>query len=458
MRILPILGLAALAAGACRSDHVDSSDPGAVVMANGQVRYVGSLDNDDDDGDGKPDLKRRGPPPAAENNLRELRFFVPGAKWVFVAEPQNLSKQKSAVGDKIRVWDGTKKAPFQFGRLYPTSAVRPLTIYVEGIRESGLDEIGMEYQYFADQAMHQTVGGGASKSAVVRVSFAGGGRARGLTPRQKILATGRIATVATVSPTIPGAQYLWSYDAPPIAGTFDPHALTMLASHFIADTQWTRTQDRDSARFRVTDPRAPAAPIALSEVLNVVAPRSVTPNPAALPNQGGMLSNRRIVNQHGAANAHFRLFRWRVVYTVLDQFGASVYDAERGGATVEVREDVPIGSPIPTLNAWFTTSTTTPNWKAILTGGTFPDQLVSDRGDGIPYTTVLDAHLHLLPTAGQEMVTMGHHVWHVTVDRARAALDKRVTDNALQVHVDSVRAGPPEEAFFTSRYTIRLTP
>ncbi len=466
MKIFPfILALGAIAGIAgCRAadvDPVNVADPGAIAMVSGQVPYVGSLNDDDDDADRRLDLSRSGPPPASEDNLRKLTFYIPDANWVYISEPINLTTQRSAIGAKIRAWDKTRGAPFQFGQTLPTSAADPLTVYIEGIQTSAVDEIGFEYQYFRDRRMQQTVGGGASRSTVVQVSFAGGGRTRGLTPRQKLLAKGDLSTAATVSPKLPNARYLWTYDNA-TNGSFEAATAATLASKFSAQARWTAVRDQDLARFRVTDPRTPGGPIEVAERLNIVAPRSVTPNPPTLPDQPGTLSTRGIINQDQANNTRFRLFRWRVEYTVLDQFGDNIYDAEKGGAKVQVREDVPIGSPIPGLNAWFAGSTTTPVWKDILASGRFPDRLASDRGQGIPYATVMNttpgSFALLTNTDGQEIVRMEHHVWHVTVDRAQDELDKRVTDNALRVRVSSYRAGPPQEADFISSYTIRLTP
>jgi hypothetical protein len=149
-----------------------------------------------------------------------------------------------------------------------------------------------------------------------------------------------------------------------------------------------------------------------------------------------------------------------VVYTVLDQFGVNIYtDTEMGGAKVEVREDVPIGSPLPGLNAWFADSATTPDWKAINANGTFPDRLASDRGNGIPYTTVLNAQFQLLPNVGgMQFVVMRNHVWHATVDRARPQLDKNITNNDLTVTVTAFRPGPPQQSDFQATYTVVVVP
>ena len=64
-------------------DQVDSRNPAVIVMPSSPSPVVVpvSLNDDDDDQNGAPDLKQS-PPTAAENNLRELHFGTATSGWV----------------------------------------------------------------------------------------------------------------------------------------------------------------------------------------------------------------------------------------------------------------------------------------------------------------------------------------------------------------------------------------
>jgi hypothetical protein len=71
-------------------------------------------------------------------------------------------------------------------------------------------------------------------------------------------------------------------------------------------------------------------------------------------------------------------------------------------------------------------------------------------------------HIRLLTsTANQVIVTMPHHLWHASVNRALPLLDKIVADNELTVTTQQfthVPAGRYDEATFRATYAIHPQP
>jgi hypothetical protein len=465
-RSIAFLTVAALvlgtAGGARAADPVNVADIGAVTLTSGQVPFILSLNDDHDDGAATADFQRNGAPPSAkDDNLRELRFVPPaGGNFVVVYAPLNVATGKPAIDDKIRGWDEPKKAVFRFGTAQATATAKPLVLYMEGIKQTVVDGVGFEFAYFKDQAMKQPVGGGSGLLTVVTVSLDRAGGGRGLAKNEKLLATGELTAVASVAPRVPSARYAWDFSNATtgrIVVAKDP-----LRARFTAANRWTALLGQDRVIFTITDTRQAAAPIVATTPINVTAPRTVQARPAALNPLTIGVSAKGLVNAKQVDAETFTLFRWIVTYPVFDQFNAPIYDSDKGDTSIRafVREDVPISSPVPGLQNYLSQIRTTPAWKVIKDDGTFFDNLnLKDISMSAVLSTTPGHFSFVTGPTGTTIITLPHHVWHVTLNQD-PTLDKTVTDNQLAVVSGAITRvnNSYEETTYTSRYTINTTP
>ena len=445
-------------------DAVNSSDDDPVTMVCDKVFYIVSLNDDDDDRDHVEDLKRTTPPPKEEDNLRPLLFHVSGAVSVKVFSPTDIPK--GAPASQVRSWDGAKTAPFVYGAALPTSDASPLKIFHEGIKKTKIDQLGFEYEYYKDANGTEKLCAGSALFSVIKVDFHGKPK-HGLTDMQKLLALATLDVTATVDPAIAKPRYEWNYDAT-ASGTLKP--ADKIASAFTATKVYTGVAARDKShvRFKVADTRQPGAPIALREILNITAPRSVGAIVTPLANDSAS-STQGIANMQAADATTFSLYHWPIAYTIKDQFQDEMKETEFANTAVVIREDIQFKSGIAKLEQWSQkNATVSPKWEDPLSKkfpkGTFIDTM---SADGLPFGTVMDLRggriVSLTQPVGTQILSLDHHVWHVSVSKSPddKDLDKTVTDNQLDVKVTDFKhdsAKNFDTAKYHAVYTIKLTP
>ena len=433
-----------------RDREVRTSDEGAVDARCESLSFVVSLNHDDDDGDGMED--RRGPLPAAEDNLRKFVFNQPGASEVFVGEPVLLAGGGSALGTRVRAWEQDKATPFDFTRKHAL----PATLYLEGVEESAQEgDFGFEYQYFGGGDV--ALCGGASKGIVVKVRMTFSSLAPSDT---KLLAQGRISMSIVKTPNVQ-STYTWSYDGD---GTFA--SASRQTTRFTAGNAFTPAQGSQLVRCNVTFETKPPGTILVTSPLDITAPRSVAASSnGELPaQQSNVIKTQDIRNVAGARRTEFGLLNYDVDYTILDQFGAPIVQSERGGAHVTAREDVPLRSAIPagiaSLQAFFDEkipTNTSINWRNQDDGVINDNLRLGPRASTI--LRLQAGQLRFIPnTIGADVVTMDGHEWFVSVN-GDPALAQRVTNNSLRTTViDFQQQANGESVQFSTTYTVRTNP
>jgi hypothetical protein len=441
---------------------INVRDLGAINMIPGEVHLAVSLNDDDDDRDGREDLTTA--PTASEDNLRELKFTAPGAAKVRVAEPVIqkppgfIGPLQSAVGSRIRAYESDKVTPFRFRDAYPT----PLTVYFEGIKASDkIDEFIFEYSYF--DATDAGVSSGYAQGMVsdLNIERTADNSEDRLRRNRKLLATGVMQASSTVSPRTPGTL-AWAYDG---AGTFaTPDKAN---SRFTAGNVSTPALDSQNVRLRLTPAHAASSVIEASEPLNVTHPRFVVsppPTRGTNPRASGAISTAGIINVDKARAASVSFFDLEIDYEMQDQFRAAITESARGGKNLQIKERVPLRSAVPAgaiddLQAWLDRVQHRRNWTNH-NDGRWTDHI---RALDLPMSHLMrsNPNMRLLVGANANVITMNGanaHEWLTSID---GALEQRVTNNTYLTQVSSYT--PPtnvgvEEIEFTTTYTIVANP
>lgn len=439
----------ALVAQDCDDERpVSSRDAGELVVRCDPVEFVVSLNDDDDDGNDEIDRAQTPISPTAEDNLRVLKFDHPDAAKVFVAEPVVRADGSPA---PLRAYRQDRSTRFDFTAVHDV----PVDLLLEGLaRSNGRAELGFEYQYF--KADGSTLCGPGAVGTVVdpRIDIE-----RVDTADPKILARGNTTMKVGWKPDMPVRSTQWSFD-----GSGDFRNPDRPRSRFQAGTAWTPAGDRDAqlVRNEITFELPGAPRVEVATPLNVTAPRSVVTGQTTPLTGTSAISTRRIVNVQRARASEFTLFRWRVDYTIRDQFGDSITQSYRGGAHVTIREVVPLRSAIPAgvddLGAWIRAQiprNTSVAWRN-KDDGEIRDSLAL----GPPVSTIVDlvqGRIQFVPrAAGANVATMRGHQWFVSVN-GDAALERAVTANDLDVQVVSLVPDPPGERLeLRSTYVVRL--
>lgn len=450
--LIPLLVQTAFGAGSPRlgtAERFATRDLEIVRPACDPVVFIVSLNNDDDDLNGREDRKQRRISPT-DDNLRQFTFKAPaafpGAAKVYVAEPVMVATGTSAVGrtNRVRGYRDDRRTAFEFNRLYDL----PLTLYLEGVKVSDRkQDFGFEYQFADANEKYLPCGGGAQGTVVnveagLKVEKGDGKRFR---KHDKMLigADGRASAV--VQPA--GFQTIaWSYDGTATVAPPNRPATALTAG--LVPTNVAR-RDRDELRFRVTEA---GLHVEAHNPVNITAPVHADPI-SGWTNGRPKDSPRRPQNcrQYFDANrGTFSLFRTHIDYRLLDQFHDPIKESAWGTRVVQVRENIGnvMTSPLPAVRAWIQQQLRwTQNWKT-KKNGKIEDKL---RAFGLPKDVTLAPRNPANPGRRRFHPTLravggvlfnlgtGRHEWEASVNGDHPTV---VTQNQLSVVVHDTCAGP----------------
>ena len=318
-------------------------DVGSVTAVCEQIVFIVSLNDDDDNSNGRADLGER-VNPATEDNVREFIFTHPTADAVFISDVLIVADNMSAVGIRVRGYKVDRRTAFAFNAMHPTSATNPLKMYLEGIRTSGqVNDIGFEYQYYKN---NQPLCGGGAQGTVVEVNAQFSvprGSGTNFSRHRKMLITATGQASATVAPTNTG-QKEWTYD---VAANVNLPTANQLTTNVVAQANVTASnhRDQDQLRFKV---KIAGQAIEAHFPINLTSPQhtSIRGRGGGFNYQTGWLDANR---------GSFTLVPTRRIrYRMLDQFQASIHNSAYGTRMPQIRENIGtvLTSPIPTVQAW----------------------------------------------------------------------------------------------------------
>lgn len=427
----------------------DSQDVGIIKVGCDPVKFIVSLNDDDDNEDDTEDLSDV-IDPDLENNLREFLFDHAKAAEVFVSEPVIIPSRDPAISVRLRAYNKDKRTPFDFSANHSV----PVTMFLEGIAEGDeKDDLAFEYQYFKKDG--EALCGADAKGKVAKAKM----KLSSVKKKDpKLLSKGKITVQIVDKPK--ANAYAWSYDG---SGAFDNAAKRK--TKFTAGDVLTPRRLRDTQLVRCTL-TFPAGNILLTAPLNVTQPRTVTTaTTGALPAvNSNVVRTQNIRTEDRSRQINFFLLRYHVDYIIRDQFGDKITESTRGGAKVTIREVVPLVSDIAAgledLQAFFDRkirTNTTQAWKVKLDG-----KIKDDLQLGPLTATILRAPnrtLEIIPrTVGSRLCNMAAHEWFVSIN-SDANLEKRVTNNSMDANVLNFQSQANGESVqFTTVYTVTLVP
>ena len=404
-------------------------DVDPVTLTCGPASFIVSLNNDDDNANGIPDL-REAINPATEDNIRELIFSHPTADAVYVANIFIIPTSKSAVGTRVRAYEKDHKTAFTFNTRHPTSVATPLKLCLEGILASTqVNDIGFEYQFY--QNGKPLPCGGAVRGTVVDVNarlVVATGRGTAFASKRKLLITADGNATGTVSPA--GAGTIdWTYDVPANVTLATPN---QLATTVTAGTTVTAPGNRDLDQLRL-NVRATGHRIEAHFPINITSPL-----------------HTEVTNKHNGFNVttgwldanqgQFALVpTYRVDYRLPDQFREPIKGSAYGTRMPQVRENIGnvMTSPVPPVQAWITNGLHwSPNW------GDKPDGTFTDRLEALD----VDKNLVVVPFPGFP----GRRMFAANLQKANDVLLRLTAPHDWQLSVNGAGIADGTANTFTS--------
>jgi len=391
---------------------LNTRDVNAVLPLCAPVSFIVSLNDDDDNANGKKDF-RDAPLPVPEDNLREFTFKLPGAGKVFIGEPVFVKGGNTAVGLGKRVRAYTPAGqPFAFNQVYNT----PITFYMEGVKKSkARQDFAFEYDYRTAADKH--ICGPGAQGTVIKgeVTFSvSAGSGTSFNTNKKMLITGVGKAKSKWKPA--GYTPTWSYGGTAVLAT--PNRPN---TRFTAGAVITPPAGLNSQILKATVQEAGLL-IEAHVPVNITAPVHAEEYRGWI--NGQAIDSPSATTWHDANKGGFSLFNTRIDYHLQDQFRQRIKTSAWAGRKVQVRENIGrvLVSPIGTVQNWINTKLSwTRNWKK-KNNGEINDRL---RVRNAPKSLIVQPtpggqleFIASLRTAGGVMMNVGTntHQWEASVN------------------------------------------
>lgn len=405
-----------------------------------QDSFIVSLNQDDDNMDGRSD-RSESLPNASEDNLLELRL-----------DPQHFRQKPRSVRatvlhtaneeSQVRLWHADRRTPVLWNRRQELGE----TLFVEGLRPSSEpDDIHLALEFF--DGNNERLTDLRLTGTVVSVNInidADKGEGAPLARHHKMLITGKAALNVDITPAVNG-NVEWQYDG-------DGEFVHADGGQVIFQAGETFTPVASIGRCHLTMQWSWRHSVIESELpLSLVAPRSLQ-----LMGDAVVISSTGWIAPH---QSRFDLIDHIFRYRILDQEGAGIRDCAYAGKWPQARENIGniLYSDIPELQEFLLAHLNhSPNWVNIRRG------LLSDRIRATGFRTrwLLDSDekfKDVLFRPGATLLGLNEgdfHVWQLSVN-GRGVVD--VTQNTYRCEVTNNREqNAAKEIRFRALYEVHL--
>ncbi|UTW55956.1 hypothetical protein [Kordiimonas sp. SCSIO 12610] len=423
-------------------------DIGAVRPTCNDISFITSLNNDDDNGDGQADNRRK-ITAGVEDNLRQFIFSHKAASKVYVAQPVLADSSNGTSSEKrVRAYSDDQQTPFEFNKEYSL----PLTLYLEGTHESKtLNDFGIRYEYRGESS--EVICSRTVLGTVINLTVgfdAPKGQGTDFNSYNKMLITASGTANAKIHPSGSAQIEGWRYD-----GTATIHKPLMSISRITAGTSITPLDMLDGHMLRFHIQQG-------NQGIEAYFPVNITAPMHAATVKGWIDGKPVISNWINTKKGHFTLFKKEIQYTLLDQFKQPITKSAWAGRMVQIRENIAhvIQSFLPRVQNWINTSL---NWSPEWINkpkGTFTDTIEARdifKDILLDHSTINGSrsfHPSLLKKDGL-LLELGEntHNWEASVNGVRPVI---ITQNQFSVRTEKIRekAGR-QEIRFKSSYIVK---